>query len=69
MIAHSLEEADSIYCVTRPEGGFPLLLSKLQAMFRGGRTVNAAAFDRYFATDGELTLPADSGLASLGEIR
>ena len=68
-IAHSLQEADSIYCVTRPEGGFQFLLSKLQAMFRGGRTVNATAFDRYFATDGELTLPGDGVLASLGELR
>ena len=68
-IAHSFQEADSIYCVTRPEGGFPFLLSKLQAMFRGGRTVNATAFDRYFAANGQLTLPGDGVLASLDELR
>lgn len=38
-------------------------------MFCEGRTVNATAFDRYFAADGELTLPGDGVLALLGELR
>ena len=68
-ITHSLQEADSIYCVRRPDGGFQFLLSKLHAMFRGGRTVNATAFDRYFAIDGELTLPGNGVLALLNELK
>ena len=46
-----------MYCVTRPEGGFQFLLSRIYTVYRKGRTVEEVAFDRYFAKDGQLTLP------------
>ena len=64
-IALSACEANAIYCVQRPEGGFQFLLSRIYTVYRRGRTVEEVAFDRYFARDGQLTLPADGTVATL----
>ena len=53
----SPQEANSIYSVRHPNKSFPFLLSKLQAMYTTGRTVDAHAFGRYFVEDGVLILP------------
>ncbi|MDE0365404.1 MAG: hypothetical protein OXP09_07495 [Gammaproteobacteria bacterium] len=50
-------EADAIYCVRRPQGAFPFLLARIYTVYREGRTVEELAFDRYFASAGELQLP------------
>ena len=64
-IAISPHDANAIYCVTRPEGGFQFLLSRIYTVYRRGRTVEEVAFDRYFAKDGQLTLPDDGIVAAL----
>ena len=64
-IALSACKANAIYCVSRPEGGFQFLLSQIYTVCRRGRTVEEVAFDRYFARDGQLTLPADGTVATL----
>ena len=58
-IAISPQNANVIYCVTRPEGGFQFLLSRIYTVYRQGRTVEQVAFDRYFAKEGQLKLPSD----------
>ena len=58
-ITVSAQEANSIYAVVHPNRSFPFLLARLQAMYTTGRTVDAHAFDRYFAEEGILTLPSD----------
>ena len=64
-IAISAQDANAIYCVGRPEGGFQFLLSRIYTAYRQGRTVEEIAFDRYFAKDGQLTLPDDGTVADL----
>ena len=64
-IAISPQDANAIYCVTRPEGGFQFLLSRIYTVYRQGRTVEQVAFDRYFAKEGQLTLPGDGIVAAL----
>ena len=64
-IAISPQDANAIYCVTRPEGGFQFLLSEIYTVCRQGRTVPTVAFDRYFAKDGRLQLPSDGTVADL----
>ncbi len=64
-IAISAHDANAIYCVTRPEGGFQFLLSRIYTVYRRGRTVEEVAFDRYFAKDGQLELPSDGAVADL----
>ena len=63
--AISAQDANAIYCVGRPEGGFQFLLSRIYTAYRQGRTVEEIAFDRYFAKDGQLTLPDDGTVADL----
>ena len=58
-ITLSAQEANSVYAVVHPNRSFPFLLARLQAMYTTGRTVDAHAFDRYFAEEGILTLPSD----------
>ena len=67
-LANSVQEANSVYCVTHPDSGFQFLLSKLHAMFRNGRTVDATAFDRYFSTEGTLSLPRRRCTRVIGRI-
>ncbi|MXZ25070.1 MAG: hypothetical protein F4Y80_09440 [Caldilineaceae bacterium SB0665_bin_21] len=64
-IGISAREADSICCVTRPEGGFQFLLARIYTVYRQGRTVERVAFDRYFARDGRLTLPINGPVVPL----
>ena len=64
-IAASAQEANNIYSVRHPDKSFPFLLSRLQTMYTTGRTVEALAFDRYFAEDGIVTLPSDGAVRSL----
>ena len=64
-IAISAHNANAVYCVTRPEGGFQFLLSRIYTVYRRGRTVEEVAFDRYFAKDGQLKLPNDGTVADL----
>ena len=64
-IAISPQNANVIYCVNRPEGGFQFLLSRIYTVYRQGRTVEQVAFDRYFAKEGQLTLPSDGIVVSL----
>ena len=64
-IAISAHDANAIYCVRRPEGGFQFLLSRIYTVYRQGRTVAEVAFDRYFAKDGQLELPSDGTVADL----
>ena len=64
-IAISTHEANAIYCVTRPEGGFQFLLSRIYTIYRQGRTVEEVAFDRYFAKDGQLKLPNNGTVVAL----
>ena len=64
-IAISTHDANAIYCVTRPEGGFQFLLSRIYTVYRRGRTVEEVAFDRYFAKDGQLQLPNGGTVAGL----
>ena len=64
-IAISAQDANVIYCVTRPEGGFQFLLSRIYTVYRRGRTVEEVAFDRYFAKGGQLQLPSDGTVADL----
>ena len=61
----STQEANAMYCVRRPEGGFQFLLSRIYTVYRKGRTVEEVAFDRYFAKDGQLTLPNDGTVIDL----
>ena len=63
-IGISAGESDSICCVTRPEGGFQFLLARIYNVYRRGRTVERAAFDRYFARDGRLTLSLNGPVVS-----
>ena len=64
-IGISAHESDSIYCVTRPDGGFQFLLARIYNVYRQGRTVERVAFDRYFARDGRLTLPGNGPFVRL----
>ena len=64
-IGISAVESDSICCVTRPEGGFQFLLARIYNVFRRGRTVETAAFARYFARDGRLTLSLNGPVVPL----
>lgn len=64
-IGISAGESDSIYCVTRPAGGFQFLLARIYHVYRRGRTVERAAFDRYFARDGRLTLSLNGPVVPL----
>lgn len=64
-IGISAGESDSICCVTRPEGGFQFLLARIYNVYRRGRTVERAAFDRYFARDGRLTLSLNGPVVPL----
>ena len=64
-IGISAGESDSICCVTRPEGGFQFLLARIYNVYRRGRTVQRAAFDRYFARDGRLTLSLNGPVVPL----
>ena len=64
-IGISARESNSICCVTRPEGGFQFLLARIYNVYRQGRTVERAAFDRYFARDGRLTLSLDGPVVPL----
>ena len=61
----SAQDANAICCVRRLEGGFQFLLSRIYTVFRQGRTVEEVAFDRYFARDGQLTLPLDGSIVNL----
>ena len=61
----SSQDANAIYCVTRPKGGFQFLLSRIYTVYRQGRTVEEVAFERYFAEDGRLQLPSDGTVADL----
>ena len=61
----SAQESDAIYCVRCPEGGFQFLLARIYTVYRQGRTVERAAFDRYFARDGRLTLPNNGSVVPL----
>ena len=61
-IAMSFQEANSVYFVGKHNDSFRFLLSRLYTAYRTGRTVETAAFDRYFANDGTLTLPSDGAL-------
>lgn len=58
-------EANAIYCTRSPKGAFQFLLARIYALYRGGRTVEELAFDRYFATDGELQLPGGGAVNRL----
>ena len=58
-ITVSAQEANSIYVVMHQHRSFSFLLAKLQAMYTAGRTVDAHAFDRYFAKEGIFTMPSD----------
>ena len=64
-ISVSSQDANAIYCVTRPKGGFQFLLSRIYTVYRQGRTVEEVAFERYFAEDGRLQLPSDGTVADL----
>lgn len=64
-IGISAHESESIYCVTRPEGGFQFLVAQIYDFYRQGRTVERVAFDRYFARDGRLTLPGNGTVVRL----
>ena len=64
-ITVSPQEANSIYCVRHPGRSFPFLLARLQTMYTTGRTVEALAFERYFAEEGRLSLPSDGTLKLL----
>jgi len=64
-IGMSAHESDSVCCVTRPDGGFQFLLARIHTVYRRGRTVETAAFDRYFARDGRLTLPINGPVIPL----
>ena len=64
-ITISAHDANAVYGVTRPEGGFQFLLSRIYTVYRRGRTVEEVAFDRYFAKDGRLELPGDGTVADL----
>ena len=64
-ITVSAQEANSIYAVLHPNKSFPFLLARLQTMYTTGRTVDARAFDRYFAEEGILTLPSDGTVEPL----
>ena len=64
-ITVSAQEANSIYTVLHPNKSFPFLLARLQTMYTTGRTVDAHAFDRYFAEEGILTLPSDGTVEPL----
>ena len=68
-ITVSMQEANSIYGVMHPNKSFPFLLARLQSMYTTGRTVDAHAFDRYFAEDGILTLPSDGIVMPLPQYR
>ena len=57
-ITVSPQEANSIYAVRHLNKRFPFLLSKLQAAYTTGRTVEALAFERYIVEDGVQTLPS-----------
>ena len=57
-ITVSPQEANSIYSVRHPNKSFPFVLSRLQAAYNTGRTVEASAFDRYLVEDGVLALPS-----------
>ena len=61
-IMMSFQEANSVYFVRKHDDSFRFLLSRLYTAYRTGRTVETAAFDRYFADDGTLTLPSDGAL-------
>ena len=65
VIGISAQDSDAICCVTRPEGGFQFLLSRIYSVYRQGRTVERIAFDRYFARDGRLTLRINGALVPL----
>ena len=62
VIEFSLQDANGIYCVEKPEGSFPFLLSRISSVFSQGRSVEVSAFERYFIRDGNLTLPSDGVL-------
>lgn len=64
-IGLSAGESDSICCVTRPEGGFQFLIARIYNVYRQGRTVERAVFDRYFARDGRLTLALNGPVVPL----
>ena len=64
-IAWSLLEANNIYYVKNPNGGFQFLLSRLYEIYRSGRTVGMHAFDRYFVKDGIVTLPTNGTCVEL----
>ena len=64
-ISISIQNANAICCVTRPEGGFQFLLSRIYTVYRRGRTVEEIALDRYFAKDGQLTLRLDGSIVHL----
>ncbi len=64
-IGISAQESDFICCVTRPDGGFQFLLARIYSVYEQGRTVERAAFDRYFARDGRLTLPINGPVVPL----
>lgn len=64
-IGVSAQESNAICCVTRPEGGFQFLLSRIYSVYRQGRTVETVAFDRYFANQGRLTLPLNGPIVQL----
>ena len=49
-------EANVICCGTPPGNAFQFLLSTIYEAYRKGRTVDEVAFDRYFASDGQLEL-------------
>ena len=64
-IVISAAEGNAVYCVQRPQGAFQFLLSRIYTVYRRGRTVEEVAFDRYFATDGQLQLPGGGAVKEL----
>ena len=64
-IVISAAESNAIYCVQRPQGAFQFLLARIFTVYRRGRTVEELAFDRYFATEGQLQLPGGGAVKEL----